>query len=226
MGFNSSDPRPSWEPFPYDAAEDDLLESRKFSDLPVEVRKKVDLIFGITGGRQKNPDNRWDETLVPKDIDFSLSEGESKYNELWLVSGSTKTKEFELIKDFVEDIVKKGQYGEYNVVFEDLLDPLTQRDYGQTYTFSNNSGKVKMLIAVMDWKPAKFIIYGAPIEDIDVILAQLVDVSVALLDNIDAPCEVNAVEYTSIASHGVIGAKIDLMNENILVPNPSDAQAA
>jgi len=108
VGFNSSDPMPAWEPSPYDAAEDDLLESRKFSDLPVEVRKKVDVIFGITGRRKKNHDNSWDETLVPKDIDFLLSEGESKCNELWLVSGSTKTKEFELVKDFVEKLSRKG----------------------------------------------------------------------------------------------------------------------
>lgn len=226
VGFNSSDPRPAWEPSPYDAAEDNLLESRKFSDLPVEVRKKVDVIFGITGGRQKKDDSSWDETLVPKDIDFWLSEGETKYNELWLVSGSTKTKEFELVKDFVEDIVKKGQYGEYNVVSDDLLDPLTQRDYGQTYTFSKNCGKVKTLIAVTDWKPANFMFYGVPTEDIDVILAQLVDVSVALLNNVDAPCEVNAVDYTPIATHGIIGTKIDLLNEAILVPNPPDTQAA
>jgi len=46
--------------------------------------------------------------------------------------------------------------------------------------------------------------YGVPTEDIDEILEQLDDVSVALLDNVDAPCEVNAVDYTLIATHGII----------------------
>ena len=226
VGFSSSEQRPTWEPSPYEAVREDLLESRKFKDLPVDVRRKVDVVFGITGGRQENPDGGFDETLVPEDIDFWLREGESKYNELWLVSGSTKTKEFELVKDFVEGAVKEGQYKEYAVASVDLADPLSKRDYGQLYTFTSSSGKVKSLIAVTDWKPANFMFYGVPTEDIDVILAQLVDVSVALLNNLDAPCEVNAVDYTPIATHGIIEAIVDPLPNKITVPSPPDTQAA
>jgi len=226
VGFTSSEPRPVWEPSPYNSVEDCLLESRKFSDLPVETRKKTDVIFGITGGRQQKADGSWDETLVPKDIDFWLTEGESKYNELWLVSGSTKTKEFELVKSFVEGIVEEGQYGEYTVVSENLVDSLTQRDYGQIYTFTSSCGKVKTLISVTDWKPANFMFYGVPTEDIDIILAQLVDVSVRLVNNLDANNQVHAVDYDPVATNGIIEAKVDPLKDEVMVPSPPDTQAA
>jgi hypothetical protein len=226
VGFSSSEERPTWEPSPYDAVQEDLLESRKFKDLPADVRRKVDVVFGITGGRQENPDGGFDETLVPEDIDFWLREGESKYNELWLVSGSTKTKEFELVKDFVEEAVKEGQYKEYAVASEDLTDALSERDYGQKYTFTSCSGKDMTLIVVTDWKPANFMFYGVPTEDIDIVLAQLVDVSVSLLHNLDAPCEVNAVDYAQIATHGIIEARVDPLPNKVVVPSPPDTQAA
>jgi len=34
------------------------------------------------------------------------------------------------------------------------------------------------------------------------------------------------VDYTPIAIHGIIGAKIDPLNKNILFPNPPDTQSA
>ncbi len=103
-GYDNNEKRPEWEPSPYESVVPGMLESRRFSDLPREIRRKVDIVFGVTGGRTQNPDESWNETLVPSDIDFWLSEGTSTYKELWLVSGSTKTKEFEVVKDWVEDL--------------------------------------------------------------------------------------------------------------------------
>ena len=194
--------------------------------MPEERRKKIDVVFGVTGGRQKHQDDeKWDETLVPSDIEFWLKHGDTKYNEFWLVSGSTKTKEFELVKDFVEDLADKKQHNGWSVVSEDLVDPLTSRDYGQIYTFTSST-EVKTLISVADWKPANFMFYGVPTEDIDVILAQLVDVTVALLNNQDASPEVHAVDYTAVATNGIIDAVVDPLPANIPVPSPPDTKAA
>ena len=226
VGFSSTEGRPSWSPSPFNPVLDNLLESRKYSDLPEERRKKIDVVFGVTGGRQKHQDDeKWDETLVPSDIEFWLKHGDTKYNEFWLVSGSTKTKEFELVKDFVEDLADKKQHNGWSVVSEDLVDPLTSRDYGQIYTFTSST-EVKTLISVADWKPANFMFYGVPTEDIDVILAQLVDVTVALLNNQDASPEVHAVDYTAVATNGIIDAVVDPLPANIPVPSPPDTKAA
>jgi hypothetical protein len=229
-GYDNSEERPAWEPSPYESVVPGMYESRRFSDLPREVRRKVDVVFGITGGRTQNPDETWNETLVPSDVEFWLSEGTSKFKELWLVSGSTKTKEFEIVKDWVEDLAEKKEHGEYMVESEDLVDPLTMRDYGQCFSFtSKSSGEVKTLISVNDWKPANFMFYGVPTEDIDVILAQLVDVSVALLqkvkENPSLEGKVYAVDYSPIATDNVIRRHGEL-DKSLQLPSPPDTAAA
>ena len=109
------------------------METRKFSDLPEADRQKIDVIFGVTGGRQLRDDDKlFDETLVADDIKFWLENGDTKYNELWLVSGSTKTREFELVKKIVEDMVNGiEKYKNWQVTSETWKDPLSDRDYGK-----------------------------------------------------------------------------------------------
>jgi hypothetical protein len=230
VGFACSEERPEWEPSPYNQPLEGVMESRKFSDLPETDRQKVDVIFGVTGGRQlRDDDKSFDETLVADDIKFWLENGDTKYNELWLVSGSTKTREFELVKKFVEDLANgKEKYKDWQVTSETWKDPLSHRDYGEKFSFAPQKGKrAKTLFAVNDWKPANFMFYGVPTEGIDGILAQLVDVTVRLINKASiASAEVHAVDYAAIATDGIIDAVSDPLLKDIPVPNPPGTAAA
>jgi hypothetical protein len=228
VGFSNSEERPDWEPSPYNQPLEGVMESRKFSDLPETDREKIDVIFGITGGRQLRDDKSFDETLVADDIKFWLESGDTKYNELWLVSGSTKTREFEVVQQFVEDLVNgKERYKDWQVTSKSWADPLSGRDYGEIFSFTPGKGRAKTLFAVNDWKPANFMFYGVPTEGIDGILAQLVDVTVSLINKASsASGEIHAVDYAAIATDGIIDAASDPLLKDIPVPNPPGTAAA
>lgn len=207
--------RPPWQRSPFEqgavAARFGVLEYTSFRDMPVDVRRHVDFIFGVTGGRHQVPGtDKWEDTLIVADVEFWLCEGVS--SELWLASGSTKTEEFQILLNWVTAAVEQGSFscegydGVWTVRHEDLADALSQRDYGSVYVFQQGVVE-KRLLVVCDWRPANFLFYGVPTEDIDIILAQLVDVTLALCRNSPVALlpRVHAVDYSPVATNGIIG---------------------
>jgi len=228
---DDSTTRPVWLPSPYrqrtTAKRSGVREYRSFQDIPKEVRRGVDLIFGITGGRsQAAGGDSWEETLTVADVEFWLCEGASR--QLWLASGSTKTKEFEVVMRWADEGAARGNVpcrgGAWLVWTEDLRDPLSNRDYGAVYTFRQGPAE-KRLLVVCDWKPVNFLFYGVPTEDIDVILAQLLDVTLALRRNPGAPPEVHAVDYSPLATNGIVGSR-GMLQDPLPLPLPGWMPAA
>ena len=69
--------------------------------------------------------------------------------------------------------------------------------------------------------------YGVPTEGIYVVLAQLVDVTVCLINKASiASAEVHAVDDAAIATDGIIDAVGDPLIKYIPVPNPPSTAAA
>jgi len=208
VAANTEEPMPKWQPSGLVPAVSGIQhETTRFADLPAEVRRDTDFIFGLTGGPSVGPDGIEYDTLRPADVDFWLAEGKS--SELWLASGSTKTKEFEAVQAFVEGLAAKGTHAvgatAYSVVTEDIVDPLTKHDFGQIFRFTpSGGGRPKELLVVFDWKPVNFMFYGVPTEMIDVILAQLLDVTVKLAMNPSLDPVVHAVDFDVIATNDIV----------------------
>ncbi|MCA8969240.1 MAG: hypothetical protein KDC95_05630 [Planctomycetes bacterium] len=145
--------------------------------LPVEARRLVDLVIGITG----------DSVLDGDDIEDWLLHGEPR--ELLLASGSTKTVEFSGLAQWLDrlrsqDTPRIGSH-RVHVRHEEVVDAQTERVYGDRWRFSVElpSGEVRerSLVFAAHMTPINFMFYGVATEMIDEILAELVSTSIGLV---------------------------------------------
>ena len=213
VAAKAEEPMPKWQPSGLVPAVLDIQhETTRFADLPAEVRRDIDFIFGITGGPSVGADGIEYDTLMPTDVDFWLAEGRA--SQLWLASGSTKKKEFEAVQAFVEGLAAEGTHTvgatAYSVVAEEMVDPLTKRDFGNIIRFTPSGGQPKELLVIGDWKPVNFMFYGVPTEMIDVILAQLLDITVKLAMNPGLDPVVHAVDFDVIVTNDIVARYEDL----------------
>merc|ERR1712113_592138 len=139
-------------------------------------------------------------------------------------SGSTKDLEFATLRGWLMKALAKGRYAEWRIASGDLIDVLSGRKYGLAFTFRRGDAR-KSLYVLFDWKPVNFLFYGVTTEDIDLVLAQLLDVSVALLQNPGASAEVHAVDYSPLATNNVLRA-YGSIQEHIPVPAPEGTEQA
>lgn len=148
--------------------------------LPRRRLAKVDLIIGVTG----QPALRWE------DVEFLLLHGERDC--LYLVSGSTKTIEFEQVSRRLDELLKMPtsclQGYPCRIESEEMMDPQTGRRLGRRYVFRFSGyparpGKevVRELAFPGNLMPINFLYYGVPGEVMDPVLCQLLRTSVGLV---------------------------------------------
>lgn len=152
-------------------------ETRTWRALPLEARRQIDLVIGITG----------DSVLDGDDVEDWLLHGEPR--ELLLASGSTKTVEFSGLAHWLDclrsqDTPRIGGH-RVHVRHEEVVDAQTERVYGDRWRFSIElpSGEVRerSLVFAAHMTPINFMFYGVATEMIDEILAELVSTSIGLV---------------------------------------------
>lgn len=152
----------------------------RFDALPHSRLARVDLILGVTG----QPALRWE------DVEFLLLNGERDC--VYLVSGSTKTIEFEQVSRRLDELLKARDpcVGGFpcRIESEDMVDPQTGRRLGRRYVFrfSEFPGRpgrvvVRELAFPGNLMPINFLYYGVPGEIMDPVLCQLLRTSVGLV---------------------------------------------
>jgi hypothetical protein len=151
-----------------------------FDALPRNRLAQVDLILGVTG----QPALRWE------DAEFLLMNAERDC--VYLVSGSTKTIEFEQVSRRLDELLKMRTpcVGGHpcRIESEDMIDPQTGRRLGRRYVFRfpefpGQPGKevVRELAFPGNLMPINFLYYGVPGEIMDPVLCQLLRTSVGLV---------------------------------------------
>ena len=152
-------------------------EARAYRDLPLELRRRVDLVLGVIGQC----------VLEGPDLEDWLLHGEPA--QLWLASGSTKTEEFCRLADWIDGLLRQsaprlgGRPLQLRV--HDLHDAVTGRTYGQRYRFRVGERR-RDVVLVAGGRPVNFLFYGVPTEMIDEVLAQLANTSLGLLRRVQA----------------------------------------
>jgi hypothetical protein len=152
----------------------------RFDALPRNRLAQVDLILGVTG----QPALRWE------DAEFLLMNAERDC--VYLVSGSTKTIEFEQVSRRLDELLKMRtpSVGGHpcRIESEDMIDPQTGRRLGRRYVFRfpefpGQPGKevVRELAFPGNLMPINFLYYGVPGEIMDPVLCQLLRTSVGLV---------------------------------------------
>ncbi len=204
-----------------------------FRDIPEENRYDFDVIFGWTGGpREITKDGQTVkyETIDGQDVADWLTKGKTK-SRLYLVSGSTKTVEFEHVLTWLADLLKtdKGNRKINGTALEELTaepipDQLSfaaveqmwpndrpmperiKRNFGTqfTFTFQQDQKKVqKTLYLVNNTMPINFMYYGTPTEIMDLTYSQVTSCAVALMKNAEAAPGIYPTDYNRKASDGV-----------------------
>ena len=152
----------------------------RFQDLPRERLLAVDLVIGVTG----QPAFLWE------DVEMLLAEGRA--SSFYLVSGSTKTIEFENVSDRLEGLLKVRNPTVRGVPCriegDELIDPQTGRLLGQTYRFTfkgehtEDGREVQKEICFLgNLMPINFLYYGVPGEVMGLVLSQLLRCSLGLV---------------------------------------------
>ena len=155
-------------------------EAQALAELPRGAWLDVDLVLGVTG----------DSVLTGSDIERWLVEGTK--DTLVLAAGSTKKVEYRSLMTWFDDLQcaaspKVGGRA-VAVAIQELLDPRTARVYGHRWSFVFTDGRAKReILALGNLTPINFLFYGAATELIDEVLAQLLSVSVGLLERSGDP---------------------------------------
>ncbi len=157
----------------------------RIRDIPGDLLRKVDLILGVTGKSAM----LWEdmETLL-------LQDGPPVF---YLVSGSTKTIEFQNISRGLEGLLKMRnpsiQGFSCRIEGEEISDPQTRRLLGHRYRFvfdrhpaNGGEGCVREIWFLGSLMPINFLYYGVPAEVIDMVLAQLLQCSLGLARRVSA----------------------------------------
>ncbi len=144
--------------------------------IPISDWADIDLIIGVTGA-----------SILTKEFFLRWIEN-SKNENLFLASGSTKTIEFQ---DFIswlnEELLssdKKLGSVPLQIRVERIIDPQTQMDLGakiQMIWKSGSNQKSKNVFLISDGSPVNFLFYGVPTESMDPIIAQLISASLGMV---------------------------------------------
>lgn len=156
-----------------------LLEARTLAGLG-DAWLDVDLVIGVTG----------DSVLTGADVERWLVTGTK--DTLVLASGSTKKVEFRGLMVWFDELARTPQprIGGRDCAVEivELLDPRTARVYGHRWRFRFADGRApRTILALGNLTPINFLFYGAATELIDEVLAQLLSLSVGLLQRASDP---------------------------------------
>jgi hypothetical protein len=157
----------------------------RFQDLPRRLALHVDLVIGVTG----RPAFRWE------DMEMLLAEGSA--SSYYLVSGSTKTIEFESVSSWLEHLLKVRNPTLRGIPFriegEEINDPQTGRLLGQTYRLifkkaSTEGGteRKKEIRFLGNLMPINFLYYGVPGEVMGTVLSQLLRCSLGLVERVES----------------------------------------
>jgi len=152
----------------------------RFQDLPREKLLAIDLVIGVTG----QPAFLWE------DMEMLLAEGRA--SSFYLVSGSTKTIEFENVSDRLEGLLKVRNPTVRGVPCriegQEFNDPQTGKLLAKTYCFTfkgeyTEPGKVlqKEICFLGNLMPINFLYYGVPGEVMGLVLSQLLRCSLGLV---------------------------------------------
>jgi len=155
----------------------------RFQDLPREMLLAVDLVIGVTG----QPAFLWE------DVEMLLAEG--KATSFYLVSGSTKTIEFENVSNRLEGLLKVRNPTVREVPCriegDELIDPQTGKLLGKTYRFAfkgqhTEDGRElqKEICFLGNLMPINFLYYGVPGEVMGLVLSQLLRCSLGLIQRV------------------------------------------
>jgi hypothetical protein len=233
LKLNSSYPHPKvpeWHPESAAPPIAECIESIHYKELPEHIRHRVDLIVGVTGGPTKaHPTFDMDDLK-----DWLLN---SKKTNLFIVSGSTKTAEFPEILDWFDNTcpIDKAEieFQGYKVhlVKNDLINRLSDRNYGSKYTFTTeytdeNDELIcyqRQVYLLHNLLPINFLYFGVPTEIIDNVLAQLISSSIAIINkhsSLTKKC-LYAVDYDSEATEGVYEARKLKEGTHIPLPLPN-----
>ncbi|MFC1889591.1 hypothetical protein ACFL4G_07525 [Thermodesulfobacteriota bacterium] len=156
----------------------------RFQDLPRERAMEIDLVIGVTG----RPAFQWE------DMEMLLVEGRA--SSYYLVSGSTKTVEFENVSQGLERLLRVRNPAirgfRCSIEGEEIDDPQTGRTLGHKYcfTFDGQSPlpggpQTKEIHFLASLMPINFLYYGVPGEVMDPVLCQLLRCAVGLVDRTD-----------------------------------------
>jgi hypothetical protein len=179
----------------------------RIRELPGDLLRKVDLILGVTGK----------SAMLWEDMEaFLLQEAPSTF---YLVSGSTKTIEFQSVSQGLEDLLKMRSPAVQGVPCriegEEVCDPQTRRLLGHKYRVvfdphpaNGGEGNVREIWFLGNLMPINFLYYGVPAEVIDVVLAQLLRSSLGLARRVCAGEELQKKPYA-------VDQEIDLDGEPI-----------
>jgi hypothetical protein len=155
----------------------------RFQDLPREVSLDVDLVVGVTG----QPAFLWE------DVEMLLVEGRA--SSFYLVSGSTKTIEFENVSERLERLLKVRNPTIRDIPCriegDELHDPQTGKLLGQKYRFTLKAAGAeagrevqKEIFFLGNLMPINFLYYGVPGEIMGLVLAQLLRCSIGLVQRV------------------------------------------
>ena len=145
-------------------------------DVPLKDLYRADLFLGVTG-----------VSLVKKELLERLIVHSEK-QELFFASGSTKTEEFTDLLDWVSSLFQmdkpiiRGQ--RILIEYNRIVDRQSGIDQGGKVTFQfpdGNAEAAKTLYILNDGTPINFLYYGVPTETMDIVLNQLLTVSLGLV---------------------------------------------
>jgi hypothetical protein len=156
--------------------------ARRFRDLPRALSLEVDLVIGVTG----QPAFLWE------DMEMLLAEGRAP--SFYLVSGSTKTVEFENVSRRLEALLRVRNPAVRGIPCriegDELHDPQTGKLLGQTYRFCLSAAEGtevrKEICFLGNLMPINFLYYGVPGEVMGLVLSQLLQCSLGLVRRVAA----------------------------------------
>jgi hypothetical protein len=153
----------------------------RFRDLPRAAAMEVDLILGVTG----------QPTFLWEDLETLLLEG--RRSSLYLVSGSSKTVEFEAVSQGLDRLLRSGNPtvggAPCRIEAGEISDPQTRRLLGTRYRFflqhppcsPGEEAVVKEVCFLGSLMPINFLFYGVPGEVFDPVLSQLLRCTLGLV---------------------------------------------
>ena len=216
---------------------DVVSEVAAYKDFEADVRYGFDVIIGWTGGPStrnvKDPEtekehSQYYPTITGQDVADWLTFGEKK-NNLYLVSGSTKTVEFSDVLTWLTKILEQPSKQINDIVLDDLIvgpipdqlsiaavaqmwpnqtsPPTTiKRNFGTQFTFVFKQKGVqvtKTLYLVNNTMPVNFMYYGTPTEIMDLTYSQVTSCAVALMKNKNGKAGIYPTDYKRKATDHV-----------------------
>lgn len=181
-------------------------EARDLAGLGAERWSEVDLVLGVTGC----------SVLQGADLEGWLAAGSGR--QLFLASGSTKTVEYEDVAAWTDALLQEpepriaGRRVQIDV--QEVTDPRTGRLYAQRFSITavddegTPLGAPNRIVFLANLTPVNFLFYGVATELIDEVLAQLLSVSLGLVQRAEtAAPRLHAVDRDIDAEGSPLGCR-------------------